>query len=355
MKKRTSMQLGYWEGDGTATVSFDTMGYDRSGNELGMLRTEQHYASAPYGTTYTRAMGVNGWGSIGDIIVPRPILKATDAHTGWPDPVGFWGGRNLYRYCRNNPVMRSDPFGLDDDDMPLKLPEKGDNENVPTVEPVIVPGEDPNPADISRTGFLPGDLGWPGIPFDLEPFIDAQLHGVREKPAIELKPPDSPSVEHPPPSSVPPQNPPQPVSAPAPASPSSPSAPAAGVFSLWQVMLITAFNDPVGDRDNRLGPGSIATADLRYRTSDFDQHGNLVHFRPGSPIRAYRRGSAVTIYRQDGSVYNGGITDTGAGFAAPRPQMGLPNGVPGTLWLDMWTPTGSEDPEWDLVLIQLQP
>ncbi len=42
-----------------------------------------------------------------------------------PDPIGFWGGRNLYRYCRNNPVMRWDPLGLDDDDMPPKLPEKG--------------------------------------------------------------------------------------------------------------------------------------------------------------------------------------------------------------------------------------
>ncbi len=278
-----------------------------------------------------------------------------------PDPVGFWGGRNLYRYCRNNPVMRSDPFGTCGGGLPPCLPEKGDNENVPTVEPVIVPGEDPNPADISRTGFLPGDLaGWP-TPLDPERVALIIDHGDKGGMEVILRN-DSPSVEHPPPSSVPPQNPPPPGPAPAtptspsaPASPPSPSAPAAGVFSLWQVMLITAFNDPVGDRDNRLGPGSIATADLRYRTSDFDQHGNLVHFRPGSPIRAYRRGSAVTIYRQDGSVYNGTITDTGAGFAAPRPQMGLPNGVPGTLWLDMWTPTGSEDPEWDLVLIQLQP
>jgi RHS repeat-associated protein len=32
-----------------------------------------------------------------------------------PDPIGFRGDRtNLYRYCRNNPVTRWDPFGLDD-------------------------------------------------------------------------------------------------------------------------------------------------------------------------------------------------------------------------------------------------
>jgi len=76
------LDYGYWGGDGTATVSFDTRGYDWSGNELGMLQTEQYYASAPYGTSYTQAMGINGWGSMGGIIFPQHILKATDAHTG---------------------------------------------------------------------------------------------------------------------------------------------------------------------------------------------------------------------------------------------------------------------------------
>lgn len=31
-----------------------------------------------------------------------------------PDPIGHRGGSNLYRYCRNNPVTRSDPFGLEE-------------------------------------------------------------------------------------------------------------------------------------------------------------------------------------------------------------------------------------------------
>ena len=31
-----------------------------------------------------------------------------------PDPIRFWGGNNLYRYCKNNPMRRSDPWGLSD-------------------------------------------------------------------------------------------------------------------------------------------------------------------------------------------------------------------------------------------------
>ena len=31
-----------------------------------------------------------------------------------PDPIGFGGGNNLYRYCHNNPVTRGDRFGLQD-------------------------------------------------------------------------------------------------------------------------------------------------------------------------------------------------------------------------------------------------
>jgi hypothetical protein len=77
-----ALDYGYHGSDGTATVSFETRGYDWSGNELGMLQTEQYYASAPFGMTYTQAMNINGWGSMGGIVFPQPILKGTDAHTG---------------------------------------------------------------------------------------------------------------------------------------------------------------------------------------------------------------------------------------------------------------------------------
>ena len=65
-----------------------------------------------------------------------------------PDPIGFRGDRsNLYRYCRNNPVTRWDPFGL-------QVPTNADPGGVPTVERVIVTGQ-PIPIFI--------DVGYPSI------------------------------------------------------------------------------------------------------------------------------------------------------------------------------------------------
>ncbi len=194
-----------------------------------------------------------------------------------PDPIGFWGGRNLYRYCRNNPVTRADPFGTCGGGLPPCLPEKGDNENVPTIEPVIVPGEDPNPADISRTGFLPGDLaGWP-TPLDPERVALIIDHGDKGGMEVILRN-DSPSVEHPPPSSVPPQNPPPPGPAPAAptspsasASPPSPSAPAAGVFSHWGTVT------PI-----IVGPVNLGLDDDGSGPSHNDRyHSRFTSYRPG--------------------------------------------------------------------------
>jgi RHS repeat-associated protein len=122
-----------------------------------------------------------------------------------PDPIGFRGGNNLYRYCGNNPVTRWDPLGLQ-----VEHPaEKGDADGVVVRGEPIPP---PDPSNISRTGFLPGDFGWPGIPTALEPFLpDSLFKSSREVAGAQLHVPESPSVEHPPPSSVPPQNPPQPI------------------------------------------------------------------------------------------------------------------------------------------------
>ena len=117
-----------------------------------------------------------------------------------PDPIGFRGDRtNLYRYCRNNPVTRWDPFGLETTHPPIQ---PGGQDYPPqTVWAPPLPG-----FPIHDTGFLPGDIGgWPGIPFA----PDVEL--IRGKEGLELhipdREPESPSVQHPLPSSVASQNP----------------------------------------------------------------------------------------------------------------------------------------------------
>jgi RHS repeat-associated protein len=54
-----------------------------------------------------------------------------------PDPIGFRGGNNLYRYCGNNPVTRWDPFGLETQN--LKMDGNGPGA---TAEPVVVTGSE---------------------------------------------------------------------------------------------------------------------------------------------------------------------------------------------------------------------
>jgi RHS repeat-associated protein len=81
-----------------------------------------------------------------------------------PDPIGFRGGNNMYRYCGNNPVTRWDPFGLQD-----AVNRRIDSRDVPSsegnVEPVIVDAPfDDNPADHPSFDPMPGfgPLGGPG-------------------------------------------------------------------------------------------------------------------------------------------------------------------------------------------------
>ena len=75
--------------------------------------------------------------------------------------------------------------------------------------------------------------------------------------------------------------------------------------------------------------------------------------KTGPPERAYPQGTHFVIYGNDGSVNPGTVNDTGSGFAAHRPKLGLPNGVPADAWLDRWTPRGSEDPKWDWVSLEV--
>src|SRR3989442_2913156 len=79
------------------------------------------------------------------------------------DPIGEWGGINLYQYCLNNPVEWADPFGLD----------------VPKGGTVLIHLNDGHPAGYNPLGILwnlPNSAlgalwGGLGMPFGAKPSI----------------------------------------------------------------------------------------------------------------------------------------------------------------------------------------
>jgi RHS repeat-associated protein len=155
-----------------------------------------------------------------------------------PDPIGFKGGNNLYRYCGNNPVTRWDPFGLQ---APTDVDGGGAPGGVAEVEPVIVYG-DPIVHEIlvGLPGFgVPDGFSGPGE-FGLGGHMVGDKFVNDYNPFPRLPENHQPSVEHAPPSSVPPQNPQPPVSAATLAPPPATLTPLPGVFSNWQQMPPTA-------------------------------------------------------------------------------------------------------------------
>ena len=76
-----------------------------------------------------------------------------------PDPIGFRGDRtNLYRYCRNNPVTRWDPFGLQDA-VNNRLDGNGQGGTAEAEEVVVTGSDVPEPIDPGGTGAPSGGGG----------------------------------------------------------------------------------------------------------------------------------------------------------------------------------------------------
>jgi RHS repeat-associated protein len=204
-------QLYYFYQDGSGSTSHlaDSNGvlkewyrYDLQGNPFFYNGNDQQINNSAFGVRHLFT-GQQWYSEVGLYDLRNRFYSPDIGRFLQPDPIGHRGGSNLYRYCRNNPVTKWDPSGL-------QVSINADPGGVPTADRVWVPG-DPVPGDISRTGFLPGDFGWGGIPFDLEPLLpDSLFRSSREVAGAQLHAPESPSVEHPPPSSVPPQNPSQP-------------------------------------------------------------------------------------------------------------------------------------------------
>jgi len=128
-----------------------------------------------------------------------------------PDPIGFQGGNNLYRYCGNNPVTRLDPFGL-------QYPTSEEGHDIPTYEHQYVDAP-PLPGGFPVNELPPGLTISPGT-FTVGP--DGRITGFKGGGFGYRKGNGQKQSSAPPPSAPPPQNPPP------------PSAPAAGVFSDWQ-------------------------------------------------------------------------------------------------------------------------
>src|ERR1043166_8027415 len=115
--------VAYWcyhDASGSTTALADGTGllewyrYDLDGTPMiyepdGSSRTTSAYDIRHYFT------GQLWYGDLGLYDLRNRFYSPDIGRFLQPDPIGFWGDRsNLYRYCRNNPINRSDPFGLVD-------------------------------------------------------------------------------------------------------------------------------------------------------------------------------------------------------------------------------------------------
>ena len=240
-----------------------------------------------------------------------------------PDPIGFRGDRtNLYRYCRNNPVTRWDPLGLQQN---TRIDGGGAPEA--TVERVTVYG-DPIIHEIlvGLPGFGgPDGFGGPGE-FGLGGHMvgDKFVNDYNPFP----RPPENhqPSVQHPAPSVVPAQNPPPPVSLGLPL-PSLPYTPPINAVTYGNYVPINPYtNQPIWFPSGTSLEKNIAEA---------------------KRMNAFQYAHAVTHqwnYKNQGFMYepfgnfNAGLTGRAAGFPSAAIQFGA--GVYQGLF------TNLHDPAW---------
>lgn len=148
-----------------------------------------------------------------------------------PDPAGFVDGLNLYRYCRNNPVMRADPDGLDSELVLVKRHPVTGRENFDQLRTLAagIPGWHFNP-EITRQNYrnywrpVEGGGIWDVLVPDARPPVAAPDAGTTadQPPQQSAAPPPahppesaaalSPADEQPAPAAPPPGKNPEPGS-----------------------------------------------------------------------------------------------------------------------------------------------
>jgi len=114
-KKRSQKKRLYYEHDGLGSVAGLT-------NHRGKLKTRYRYDA--FGEVVEGSLKNNPYAFTGKRLDTESGLyhfhfRQYDPETGvWttPDPISIWGGMNLYRYVRNNPINRVDFLGLEDGD-----------------------------------------------------------------------------------------------------------------------------------------------------------------------------------------------------------------------------------------------
>src|SRR5207245_2634330 len=84
-----------------------------------------------------------------------------------PDPIGFAGGVNRYRYASNNPVGQWDPTGEENDPAPSSSPDPSDKTEAPTSgggDPLQIGQPNPTEDHPISIGLGPGTGGPSALP-----------------------------------------------------------------------------------------------------------------------------------------------------------------------------------------------
>jgi RHS repeat-associated protein len=119
VKNLTANQFYYHDGSGSTSHLADSAArllewyrYDLQGTPVFYDANNNQLSASAYGVRHLFT-GQQWYSDIGLYDLRNRFYSPDIGRFLQPDPIGFRGDRaNLYRYCRNNPVTRSDPAGL---------------------------------------------------------------------------------------------------------------------------------------------------------------------------------------------------------------------------------------------------